>query len=78
MAITLACDGKDCADTLPLDTKPVGRLEPRFYCPDCKAVYDAADAEIERERRALVTAFNVKRSEIQSRAREKLGALPDE
>lgn len=78
MALTLACDGTGCIAHLPMDTKPVGRLEQRFYCAACAKVYDEADAEIERERLKLVAAFAKKRAAILGKARERLGVLPDE
>ena len=78
MALTLRCDSKDCVEDLPIDTKPVGRLEKKFYCPRCLAVYDAADAAIEAARLALVTAFTEQRAALLAEARATLGQLPDE
>ena len=78
MALTLRCDGKDCAEDLPVDTKAVGRIEKKYFCAGCLAVYDAADDEIEQARLELTLTFSGKRAEILAKARATLGALPDE
>lgn len=77
MALTLVCDCP-CKGVLPAGTKPVGRISQKFYCAEARAVYDAADAEIEAALTALRSGFAKTREEILSTAREKLGELPDE
>ena len=76
MALTLTCDG--CACTLPIDTKPVGRLAPAFYCPTCTEVWETHVMAEDRKREAIIAAFEAWRREALGEARKKLMRLPDE
>ena len=76
MALRLACDG--CTCDLPPDTKPVGRLEFAFYCPDCTEVWETHVMAETRKREEFVIAFEGWRREALDGVRKKLGKLPDE
>ena len=77
MAIQLVCDG-NCGEKIDADTKPVGRIEPAFYCPTCRVTYDEAVKDIEAERLDSVRIFSDYRTARLDLARKKLGKLPDE
>lgn len=76
MALTLVCDG--CACTLPIDTKPVGRLEPAFFCQDCAEVWETHVLAEERKREELIVAFEKWRREALDEVRKKLAKVPDD
>jgi hypothetical protein len=77
MALTLVCDG-GCHCPIPVDTVPVGRLAPVFYCAEGRATWTDAEARIEASRQSAVEAFTLARDTILAEARAKLTRLPDE
>lgn len=76
MALKLGCDG--CACDIPVDTKPTGRLECCFYCPDCAKAWDAITDQIEAARVASIETFERERAAVLTTARATLTRLPDE
>ena len=76
MALRLACDG--CSCDLSPDTKPVGRLEHAFFCPDCREVWETHVMAETRKREELVTAFEAWRRAALGEVRKKLTKVPDE
>lgn len=77
MALQLVCDG-GCGTTLQIDTKPIGRLEPAFYCPGCREAWETHVMAEERKREELIVAFEGWRTSALGDMRKRLGKLPDD
>lgn len=77
MPLVLTCDG--CGATLAqADAQVRGQLQRTAYCRGCATTLDAALAEIDARRVALVTDFEAFRRARLATLRETVRALPDE
>lgn len=75
MALKLDCDGCDCA--IPVDTPAVGRLDPCFYCQDCRSAWDLYAATERAKVGELARAFEEWREQTQKELQVRLRKLPD-
>lgn len=76
MAIKLACDG--CGYDLPVDTMPIGRLEPCYYCHDCRTTWERFEFEEQAERENVIAAYETWRRGKLATVRRVLKKVPDE
>lgn len=76
MGLSIRCDGCDCE--VPPDTKPVGWVEQVYYCHDCHAHWDAAEAKLQAKEVELAEVWAAHRLACLAEAKAHLKKCPDE